>query len=56
MILIEEESRKHKTDSLMADGGSLVFEETTGADVVYKEFEKRGSAAADLLRTVGVFR
>ena len=25
--LIKEESRKHKTDSLMADGGSLVFEE-----------------------------
>lgn len=24
--LIKEESRKHKTDSLMADGGSLVFE------------------------------
>jgi len=25
--LIKEESRKHKTDSLMADGGSLLFEQ-----------------------------
>lgn len=39
--LIKEESRKHKTDSLMADGGSLVFEKRL-EQVVEKEFEKRG--------------
>lgn len=39
--LIKEESRKHKTDSLMADGGSLIFEKRL-EDVVEKEFEKRG--------------
>ena len=39
--LIKEESRKHKTDSLMADGGSLLFEKKL-ADIVEKEFEKRG--------------
>ncbi|NDV81297.1 hypothetical protein [Bacteroides sp. 51] len=39
--LIKEESRKHKTDSLMADGGSLVFEKRLET-IVEKEFEKRG--------------
>lgn len=39
--LIKEESRKHKTDSLMADGGSLLFEKKL-EDIVEKEFEKRG--------------
>lgn len=39
--LIKEESRKHKTDSLMADGGSLAFEKML-EDIVEKEFEKRG--------------
>lgn len=37
--LIKEESRKHKTDSLMADGGSLVFEKRL-EQIVDKEFEK----------------
>ena len=39
--LIKEESRKHKTDSLMADGGSLVFEKRL-EQIVDMEFEKRG--------------
>lgn len=39
--LIKEESRKHKTDSLMADGGSLIFEKRLET-IVEKEFEKRG--------------
>jgi len=39
--LIKEESRKHKTDSLMADGGSLSFEKKL-EEIVEKEFEKRG--------------
>lgn len=39
--LIKEESRKHKTDSLMADGGSLVFEKRLES-IVETEFEKRG--------------
>ena len=39
--LIKEESRKHKTDSLMADGGSLLFEKRL-EQIVDKEFEKRG--------------
>lgn len=39
--LIKEESRKHKTDSLMADGGSLIFEKRL-EQIVDKEFEKRG--------------
>ncbi|MBQ9646119.1 MAG: hypothetical protein IJV24_07165 [Prevotella sp.] len=39
--LIKEESRKHKTDSLMADGGSLAFEKKL-EDIVEREFEKRG--------------
>ena len=39
--LIKEESRKHKTDSLMADGGSLAFERRL-EQIVGKEFEKRG--------------
>lgn len=39
--LIKEESRKHKTDSLMADGGSLAFEKRLEV-IVEKEFEKRG--------------
>lgn len=39
--LIKEESRKHKTESLMADGGSLAFEKTL-EEIVRIEFEKRG--------------
>ena len=39
--LIKEESRKHKTDSLMADGGSLIFERRL-EQIVEAEFEKRG--------------
>lgn len=39
--LIKEESRKHKTDSLMADGGSLIFEKRL-EQIVEKEFERRG--------------
>lgn len=39
--LIKEESRKYKTDSLMADGGSLAFERRL-EQIVEKEFEKRG--------------
>lgn len=39
--LIKEESRKHKTDSLMADGGSLVFEKRL-EQIIESEFEKRG--------------
>lgn len=39
--LIKEESRKHKTDSLMADGGSLIFEKRL-EQIIDKEFEKRG--------------
>lgn len=39
--LVKEESRKYKTDSLMADGGSLVFEKRLES-IVEKEFEKRG--------------
>lgn len=39
--LVKEESRKHKTDSLMADGGSLVFEKRL-EQIVESEFEKRG--------------
>lgn len=39
--LIKEESRKHKTDSLMADGGSLIFEKRLES-IVEMEFEKRG--------------
>ena len=39
--LIKEESRKYKTDSLMADGGSLSFEKKLEY-IVDKEFEKRG--------------
>lgn len=39
--LIKEESRKHKTDSLMADGGSLTFEKQLET-IVESEFEKRG--------------
>ena len=39
--LIKEESRKHKTDSLMADGGSLLFEKRLER-IVEIEFEKRG--------------
>lgn len=39
--LVKEESRKHKTDSLMADGGSLMFEKTL-ENIVKKEFEKKG--------------
>lgn len=39
--LIKEESRKFKTDSLMADGGSLTFEKRL-EQIVEKEFEKRG--------------
>lgn len=39
--LVKEESRKYKTDSLMADGGSLVFEKRLES-IVEKEFENRG--------------
>lgn len=39
--LMKEESRKYKTDSLMAEGGSLVFEKKV-EDIVGSEFEKRG--------------
>lgn len=39
--LIKEESRKHRTDSLMADGGSLIFERRL-EQIIDKEFEKRG--------------
>ncbi len=39
--LIKEESRKHKTDSLMAEGGSLQFEKKL-EEIVESEFEKRG--------------
>jgi|GEM_PF-101506 len=39
--LIKEESRKHRTDDLMADGGSLMFEKKL-EDIVLAEFEKRG--------------
>lgn len=39
--LIKEESRKHKTDSLMADGGSLLFEKKL-EEIVESEFKKRG--------------
>lgn len=39
--LVKEESRKYKTDSLMADGSSLVFEKRLES-IVEKEFENRG--------------
>ncbi|ROS92295.1 hypothetical protein EEL36_08710 [Muribaculaceae bacterium Isolate-043 (Harlan)] len=39
--LIKEESRKHTTDSLMANGGSLTFEKRL-EQIVESEFEKRG--------------
>lgn len=39
--LIKEESRKYKTDSLMADGGSLIFEKRL-EQIVESEFAKRG--------------
>lgn len=39
--LMREESRKYKTDSLMADGGSLMFEKAI-EKIVEDEFEKRG--------------
>ena len=39
--LAKEESRKYKTDSLMADGGSLMFEKELEA-IVKKEMEERG--------------
>lgn len=39
--LIKEESRKHKTEELMADGGSLMFEKLL-EDIVEKEFQNRG--------------
>lgn len=39
--ILKEESRKFSTDELMADGGSLKFEEVTQA-IVAKEFEKQG--------------
>lgn len=39
--LIKEESRKYKTDTLMADGGSLVFEKRL-EEIVKNEFDKRG--------------
>ena len=39
--LAKEESRKYKTDTLMAEGGSLKFEKALES-IVEKEFEKRG--------------
>jgi len=39
--IMKEESRKYTTDSLMANGGSLKFEERVQA-LVEKEFESRG--------------
>lgn len=39
--LIKEESRKFKTDSLMADGGSLMFEKQL-EEIAKEEFNKRG--------------
>lgn len=39
--LIKEESRKYKTETLMADGGSLMFEKEL-EKIVAAEFEKRG--------------
>lgn len=39
--LIKEESRKNKTDMLMADGGSLAFENRL-QDIVKEAFNKRG--------------
>lgn len=39
--LAKEESRKYKTDSLMADGGSLMFEKELEA-IVKKEMKERG--------------
>ena len=39
--LIKEESRKHTTDSLMANGGSHAFEKRL-EQIVESEFEKRG--------------
>lgn len=39
--LIKEESRKYKTDTLMADGGSLRFEQVV-QNIVQKSFEEKG--------------
>lgn len=39
--LIKEESRRHKTDELMGDGGSLSFEKRL-EEIVGKEFNSRG--------------
>lgn len=39
--LLKEQSRKFSTDALMADGGSLTFENAV-QDIVRKEFDKRG--------------
>lgn len=39
--LIKEESRRYKTEELMADGGSLKFEKSIET-IIEKEFEKRG--------------
>ena len=39
--LIKEESRKYKTDTLMAEGGSLKFEERV-QKIVAKSFEEKG--------------
>lgn len=39
--LIKEESRKYKTDTLMADGGSLFFEQNL-EEIVRREFLERG--------------
>lgn len=41
--IMKEESRKYTTDTLMANGGSLKFEETV-QKLVYDEFEKKGLA------------
>lgn len=40
-ILSRKQSRKHKTDSLMADGGSLIFERRL-EQIIDKEFQNRG--------------
>ena len=39
--LIKEESRKYKTDTLMADGGSLAFEKSL-EEIARQEFKDRG--------------
>lgn len=45
--LIKEESRKYKTEALMAEGASLKFEKTM-EEIISKEFEKRGLSLISL--------